>query len=129
MLGIEIDEAAGIAILEPAGELSESDFQMAARTIDPYIEEHGGLKGIVIHVEHFPGWDSFASLVSHLEFIREHHRKLSRIAFATDSAIGAIAENIASHFVSAEIRNFDFAELQAAKMWIVDGDAWRPAAQ
>ena len=64
MLRIEFDEQGRFAILEPEGELSESDFQMAARTIDPYIEKFGELNGIVIHVEHFPGWDSFSSLVN-----------------------------------------------------------------
>lgn len=121
MLEIELDENEGIAILEPNGELSESDFKAAARIIDPYIENCGELKGMAIHVKEFPGWDSFSSLVTHMKFIGEHHKNISRIAFVTDSAVGSIAEKIASHFVKAEIKEFDFEDLKAAKSWILGG--------
>jgi len=121
MLKVDLDEKEGIAILEPDGELSESDFNSAAKIIDPYLENFGDLKGIIIHVKSFPGWDSFSSLIAHLKFVREHHRKVSRIAFATDSQIGGFAENIADHFVNAEIKNFDFNELENSRKWILDG--------
>ena len=52
---IELDEVEGIAILEPDGELSESDFISASKIIDPYIESVGELRGIIIHVQSFPG--------------------------------------------------------------------------
>jgi len=119
MLNIELDEVAGIAILAPDGKLSESDFISAAKIIDPYIESVGELKGIIIHVQSFPGWDSFSSLIAHLKFVRGHHKKVSRIAFATDSPIGSFAENIASHFVNAQIKNFEFSELEASRTWIL----------
>ena len=122
MLKVDLDEVEGIAILEPDGELSESDFYAAAKIIDPYLENFGELKGIIIHVKSFPGWDSFSSLIAHLKFVREHHRKVSRIAFATDSPIGSFAESIARHFVNAEIKNFDFSELETSRKWILDGE-------
>ncbi|MEP5570077.1 MAG: STAS/SEC14 domain-containing protein [Halioglobus sp.] len=122
MLSIELDKEAGIAILTPEGELSGNDFKAVAEIVDPFIEEHGDLKGIAIHVENFPGWDSFSSLVSHLKFVKDHHRRVSRIAFATNSPVGTIAEKVGNHFVSAEIKHFDFNELDAAKIWI-SGDS------
>jgi len=123
MLKVDLDEVAGIAILQPDGELSESDFAAAAKIIDPYLQKHDELKGILIHVQLFPGWDSFASLIAHLKFVRAHHRKVSRVALATDSPIGGFAEDIASHFVNAEIKNFDFSELDAARQWILESEA------
>ena len=120
MLKIELDEVEGIAILEPDGELSESDFISASKIIDPYIESVGELRGIIIHVQSL--WDSFSSLIAHLKFVREHHKKVSRIAFATDSPIGSFAENIANHFVNAEIKNFEFSELETSRKWILDSD-------
>lgn len=108
MLKVNLSEVEGIAVLEPDGELSESDFKNAAETIDPYIEKVGKLNGLIIHVRSFPGWDSFTSFITHMQFVKQHHKKVSRIAFVTDSPIGSIAENIASHFVNAEIKNFSF---------------------
>lgn len=122
MLKVNLSEVEGIAVLEPDGELSESDFKNAAETIDPYIEKVGKLNGLIIHVRSFPGWDSFVSFITHMQFVKQHHKKVSRIAFVTDSPIGSIAENIASHFVNAEIKNFSFDELENAKKWILGDD-------
>lgn len=118
MLYVEIDEENSAAILEPHGALSKSDFVSASEIIDPYIETSRPLKGIIIHVRFFPGWDSFAALSSHFKFVGEHHKKISRVAFATDSVVGSVAKAIASHFVDAEIKVFSFEELASAKQWI-----------
>ena len=39
-------------------------------------------------LESFPGWESFGALLGHMKFVHEHHKKVVRIAFATDSPIG-----------------------------------------
>lgn len=122
MLSVEIDEVNNIAILEPDGPLSKDDFLRAAKIIDPYIEDNGHLNGLIIHTESFPGWESFAALCSHLKFVKEHHEKISRIAFSTDSALGNFAESIASHFVNAEIKLFSYQDFGQAGNWVA-GDA------
>lgn len=122
MLNVELDEETGIAILEPDGKLAASDFESASAIIDPFIEQSGKLNGIVIHVESFPGWDSFSALVRHLRFVKDHHKKVSHVAFATDSPLGGFAEHVASHFVNAEIRHFSYAELDESKDWILGRD-------
>ena len=119
MLTVNLNAIAGIALLQPDGELSAEDFKSASKIIDPYIESAGTLKGIIIHVQSFPGWDSFAALMTHFKFIKEHHKRVSHIALVTDSPIGGFAENIASHFVNAEIKSFAFSELDAAEKWIL----------
>ena len=119
MLNVNLDEINGIAILQPDGALSEDDFKSAAKSIDVYIEKTGKLNGIIIYVESFPGWDSFAGFIAHLKFVKEHHKKVSHVAFVTDSPLGSLAEHVASHFVSAEIKSFSFTELDDAKRWIV----------
>lgn len=122
MLSVEIDEVSGIAVLEPGRPLSQSDFESIAKIIDPYIEKTGQLHGLVIHTKAFPRWDSFGALCSHLQFVKDHHKKISRVAFSTDSVVGHFAEAVASHFVNAEIKVFAYQELEQAKNWVV-GDA------
>jgi hypothetical protein len=117
MLNIKLDKKRGIALLEPVETLSKEDFEKAAAVIDPYIEKAGKLHGIVIHTESFPGWDSFGALIRHLKFIKDHHRKVARIALATDSALGSFAEHVASHFVSAEVKHFPFGRFIDAQEW------------
>jgi len=119
MLSVKLDEKKGIAILTPEGELAEDDFRHTATIIDPYIEKSGKLNGIIIHVKSFPGWDSFPALISHMKFIKEHHRRVSHVAFVTDSPVGGLAEHIAGHFVSAVIKSFSYDELERASDWIL----------
>jgi hypothetical protein len=119
MLIVKLNQADGVVILEPDGALSKNDFEAAAKTIDPYIEESGKLKGIIIHVKAFPGWNSFAALISHLKFIKDHHHKVAHVAFVTDSPIGDIAEKLGNHFVAAKVKEFAFNELEQARNWVL----------
>ena len=118
MLNVKLDEAKGIVILEPDGELSQADFQQVANIVDPYLEKSGNLNGIIIYTKSFPGWDSFSALITHIKFVKEHHKKISHVAFVTDSPIGIFAEHIASHFVNAEVKSFAFSELEKSKKWV-----------
>ena len=119
MLTVKLDQEDGIAILEPNGALTKSDFESAAKAIDPAIEKSGKLNGIIIHVKSFPGWDSFAALITHLKFIKDHHQKVTHVAFVTDSPIGNIAEKLGNHFVEAEVKEFAFNELEQAHNWVL----------
>ena len=118
MLQVTLYEKDSIAILEPKEALTEEDFLQVRKTIDSFIEKGGALNGIIIYLKTFPWWDSFKAFVKHLKFIKDHHKKVSHVAFVTDSIVGEFAEHIGSHFVSAEVKNFSFDELEDANRWI-----------
>ena len=122
MLKVKIDADHALVILEPDGALTDNDFRLAAQLIDPVIEKNGSLKGLIIHTRSFPGWASFAALVSHLRFVREHHKSIQRIAFVTDSPVGSFANAIGNHFISAQIRDFSYDELTHARNWVLFGE-------
>ncbi len=119
MLIVKLDTENSIVLIEPTGSLDVKDFQAAASTIDPFIEKCGELRGLIIHTESFPGWDSFSALVSHLKFVKNHHTDIKRVAFVTNSLIGTLAESLGSHFVEAEIKHFAYVELEQAKQWLI----------
>ena len=122
MLSIDLNKEAGLVIVQPEGTLSESDFDTIASVIDPYLEEHGELRGLIIYTKDFPGWDSFGAMLKHFKFVKDHHQKLSYVALVTDSAIGNLAEKIAGHFISAEVKYFPYSQLADAKSWILDAE-------
>ena len=99
----------------------KDDFVKLAKAVDPQIEATGGLEGVIVDAPSFPGWDSFGSLVSHLRFVRDHHKHVKKVAVVTDSAIGDVAEHLASHFISAQIKHFGGGKVDAAKLWITNG--------
>jgi SpoIIAA-like len=69
----------------------------------------------------FPGRDSFGSLVEHLRFVRDHRRKIARVAAVTDSDFLRIAREIATHFANPEIRLFRSDEEAAVLAWLEAG--------
>lgn len=126
MLQHELLRERGILILKPEGALRAEDFIALAGAVDPFIESRGELAGLMIDAPAFPGWENFAALLSHLRFVRDHHRRVRRIAVVSDSTLLAVGPRIASHFVDAEVRTFGTADRAAALAWI-EGGPQRPA--
>jgi hypothetical protein len=120
MLHVTLDKEKLLAVLEPDGALSKEDFDNAVSIIDPFIEESGKLNGIVIYTESFPGWEDFAALSRHITFIKNHHKKIARLAFVTDTAVIDYTKAIAAPFVEAEIKVFPFAQFDEAKVWVAN---------
>lgn len=117
MIKVDLSIDDGVLMIMPEGRLEADDFKELAMVADPYIEEHGKLNGLMIYTESFPGWKDFEALVSHFRFVKDHHRNLAKVALVTNSKIASIAETMANHFVSAEIKHFDFSGKDAALDW------------
>jgi hypothetical protein len=107
----------GVIVVEAKHALHAQDFDALALTADPWIESHGQLAGVVIHARAFPGWENFGSLVRHLQFAREHHRKVKRVALSADGKLASLAPRIGEHFVRAEVKTFGYDKLDAAVAW------------
>lgn len=121
MIDFHLDPATAVLTVHPESALQKSDFVALADAVDPQIDQHGDLAGLIIEAPHFPGWDSFGALVTHLRFVRDHHKHVKKVAVVTDSHLGDAAEHLASHFVSAQIRHFPADAANEARAWIVDG--------
>jgi peroxiredoxin len=53
-------------------------------------------------------------MLSHLEFVKNHHQHIAKVAAVTDSKFLAIMPSIASHFISAQVRHFDYNDKESA---------------
>ncbi len=113
-----LDEQKSVLQVRPSGPLREEDFEILARKIDPFIERSGGLRGLLIETADFPGWSDTAAALRHIRFVRNHHRKINKVAIVTDSPMGKVADRLADHFVAAEIRQFPYGERDAALQWL-----------
>src|SRR5262245_49624710 len=119
MIEHNLDAAHSILYVRPKSALKEEDFTQLAKTVDPHIEATGGLAGLIIETSAFPGWDSLGALAAHFRFVRDHHKRIRKVAVVTDAALGNLAEKLASHFVSAKIKHFPAGETGAARQWIL----------
>jgi hypothetical protein len=110
----------GVIVVEVKEPLRAQDFDALALTADTWLETHDELHGLVIHARQFPGWENIGSLLRHVRFVRDHHRKVQRVALAADSKIASLAPHIAEHFVHAEVKGFGYDELESAIAWATD---------
>jgi hypothetical protein len=108
----------GVLVVEPHGPLRTEDFDALEAAADSWIESgDGSLRGIVVHARRFPGWENLGTLLRHLRFVRDHHRKIRRVAVAVDGALAQIAPALADHFVHAELKQFSADDLEPAIAW------------
>jgi hypothetical protein len=108
----------GVLVLSPQGPLRREDFDSLASVVDPWLEAHNQLQGVVISVHKFPGWENFGSFIRHIEFVSSHQRKVRRVAIAADGILPEIMGKIAPHFIEAEVKQFPFAQKNEAVRWV-----------
>lgn len=120
MILFELDEDTRILHVRPTAPLQEEDFGEIASNIDPFIEKHGSLAGLIVESEGFPGWESLAALIQHFKFIRNHHTQIEKVAFVTNTRLAEVAETIGNHFIAAEIKAFPAGQTEAARHWIAE---------
>ena len=118
MLDYSILKPEGILVLKPTSPLSKEDFAGLSAIVDAYLAGHPKLHGVLICSKGFPGWENFGGFTAHMHFVREHHLKVERVAIATDSHFAGIAEALAKHFTSAEVRHFPFIDEAKALDWL-----------
>ncbi len=118
MIQLELLGDKGVLIVKPLGPLESKDFAAIVRDADGYIESHGALNGLMICAENFRGWKNMQSLWSHLKFVRDHHKKIKKVAFVSNSKIAELVINFAKYFVNPEAKYFKYNQESSAMYWI-----------
>jgi hypothetical protein len=118
MLTITDDEAHNCLVLEPSGPLTRRDLDALTERFDARVAATDRVPNLVIRAGSFPAWADFAALLKHLRFIREHHRLVERVAIVSDARALDLAPRLARRFVSADVRHFPTADLDAALAWV-----------
>ena len=121
MIEFELLRDAGVLIVAPKQALTAEDFRAISSTVDPYISENGKLTGLLLEAASFPGGDSLGAVIEHMSFVRDHHRKIERVAVVTDSTILTWAPKIAEHFAHPEFKVFKSGDRAAALAWLHPG--------
>jgi hypothetical protein len=111
----------GVMVVEVTHALRARDFDEMAAAADAWIDAHGHLQGLVIHARRFPGWENLGGLIRHVRFVRDHHRKIKRIALAADGELATLGPRIGEHFIQAEVKSFPYDALDAAIAWAGTG--------
>ena len=108
--------------VEAAAPLRGVDFDALAATVDAWLTTHETVAGVVFHARTVPGWENVTGLRRHLQFVREHHRRVRRVALAVDGVLPSLAPAVAGHLVAPEVRHFAYDALDDAVAWAGAGE-------
>jgi len=100
MLNHELRHDDEILVLNPEGPLEADDFTTKARQVDPYLEQHAKLRGVLIRAKSFPSWIDFGARLAPLKFLKQRIQK------------------IANYFVHAQVQHFDFEREDQVWTWL-----------
>lgn len=107
-----------IVVVETTGRLTEEDFQQLTQDVDQHLLGTESIEGLLVHMKLFPGWENLKGLIGHFRFVHDHHRKIKKVALVSDSTIAVLIPKLAEHFVSAELKHFEFSERETAMKWL-----------
>jgi hypothetical protein len=118
MIDIKPDPELGMVEVQVHGKLEATDFENLAPVVDEMIAEMGKIRGLVLNVQEFEGWDGIDALLKHLAFVKAHHQYVERVAAVGNKSWLKIVPKLASIFVQAEPRYFELADLDKARKWV-----------
>lgn len=121
MINAQLLREEGLLIVSPVHKLEATDFDRLRLLVDPYIEAHGEIKGLLIDAESFPGWEDFSGLLEHLRFVRDYQQRIRQVAAVTDNGFLAILPKVADYFAAAKVRHFDYQDRDRALIWLRTG--------
>lgn len=118
-----LDEKGEVLVLEPQRPLSVEDIDGLEETLCSFHEDSDRLRGIVIHADFLPGWDSLGSLWRHVRFVRKFSSSVRRVAICADGPLAYVAPKIATILRSGvEVAHFGHSELAKARDWAAEQD-------
>lgn len=117
-LSYSILPARRVLFIELQSELHAEDFDALSKAVDTWSEStQSSLHGIVVHARERPHWDSLGALFRHARFVRNHQKKVSRVAIAADGKLTAIVPPVLDLLVHPDVRSFPFDEVDRAIEW------------
>jgi len=119
MLAYHLNPETGIVELRPRGPLEAQDFASLWLTMKSYIEDHGRLRGLLLELDRFPGFDDWDAIAAQIRFVRRNLPKVDRIALLTDNPWLEPLPDVLRLLTPLEVKRFPLERRGDAFAWIV----------
>ena len=93
-------------------------FQQITPEVDSFISQHAKIR-LLIDIYGFNGWYNFAALLKHIQFIKDHHQKVERIAVVGARSWQHWVIGVVRMILRPEVRAYDRSQQAEALRWIV----------
>lgn len=117
----QFDDVQGVLLLDVKKSFSAQDFEIISELIDPYFEEHGELRGVIINSPKFPYWSGALNRIEYLNFARSNHYKFKKVALGMGGFFTKIVLGIAKRYAHPEAKMFKYNQIEKAQNWILYG--------
>jgi len=84
-----------------------------------YIEDHGRLRGLLLELDRFPGFDDWDAIAAQIRFVRRNLPKVDRIALLTDNPWLEPLPDVLRLLTPLEVKRFPLERRGDAFAWIV----------
>lgn len=115
----QFDDQNGILLIDVKKPFTENDFINIETLIDPYVQNHGELKGIIINAKKFPYWRSAQNRAEYIDFVRQNHGKFKKAALVMDGFFAKIVAALAKGRVHPEVKVFKYNQISKAQDWML----------
>lgn len=119
--GLTAEEREGVVVVEVGRPLRPEDLEALAGVVDPWLDRHPDKPGVVVHAPGFPGWATAGAFARHVGFVRDHQRRIGRVAVAVGGRAAPLMAAVADRVARPEVRAFGPEELDRAVEWAGQG--------
>jgi hypothetical protein len=110
------NEASNVLEVVVSGKLTHEDYETFVPRVEQMVKEHGKIR-VLFDMVDFHGWEATA-LWDDTKFTFKHFSDISRIAMVGDKKWEKAMSAFCGPFTSAEVRYFDWSELNEARAWL-----------
>ena len=128
-MAIELTEKKGGKILEAtvSGKLTDADYECFVPEFDRLAKLHGKIR-VLFEMSQFPGWDAKAAW-DDFKFAVKHYRDIERLAIVGEKKWQQGMAEFCKPFTTAQVRYFDKAETEKARVWLEEGTGGGESSQ
>ncbi len=103
--------------VQVTGTLEESDFQKLGAEIDTLLAQYVSVR-LLVDATTFNGWSNMQAATNHFKLVRDHQKRVERIALIAGHAWQHWVAGMMSVFVHPQVKVFDATEQMEAEAWV-----------
>ena len=129
MAAIEIEKEGNIIHAKISGALQKSDFDgTIIPAVEKILKQDNRPDCVLIDARKFEGWEDFPAFVKHMEFIRDHHQYIKKLAIEGEGKWQEMLLPLAAMISGTEIKLFKSDQDSEAKSWLESNQEVRRSA-
>jgi hypothetical protein len=116
-LKVKLLPEVGVLVVESNGPLNSGDFGKLGLVVDPWVEAHGRLRGIVAQSPNVSGLRDIRNMIQHIRFAQLQRSGLDRVAYVSDRLFPKVLSKLAGHMIDTKLEVFNVKSLPQAILW------------